>query len=215
MTKAKIFLAKQMKQMANSSEEVEEPMPPKKFVSVVARRKLDEAVLHFRTTHPGWTGTAVIIAADTIVSIEGKILGKPVDDEDAFSMLRRLSGRWHKVYTGVQVAFVTGDSAEVKDNVYGDSGSVKGETSADSILVKDDMSVGNVTIVGDVCVTDVRIKNLKDETIKEYIFSGESHDKAGAYAIQGLGQSLVECYDGDYNNIVGLPTDMLLKMLQG
>lgn len=43
---------------------------------------------------------AVIIAADTVVSVDGKILGKPDDAEDAFSMLSMLSGRAHEVYSG-------------------------------------------------------------------------------------------------------------------
>jgi septum formation protein len=45
----------------------------------------------------------VILAADTVVVADGEILGKPVDDEDAASMLRRLSGRSHEVVTGVAV----------------------------------------------------------------------------------------------------------------
>ena len=43
---------------------------------------------------------ALIIAADTIVTLGGKILGKPKDEEDAFDMLTALSGREHAVYTG-------------------------------------------------------------------------------------------------------------------
>jgi septum formation protein len=43
----------------------------------------------------------LVITADTIVYIDGKILGKPVDDKDAFTMLRLLSGKWHQVATGV------------------------------------------------------------------------------------------------------------------
>ena len=46
---------------------------------------------------------AVIIAADTIVTLENEILGKPKDEEDAFNMLKRLSGRTHKVYSGLVV----------------------------------------------------------------------------------------------------------------
>ena len=42
-----------------------------------------------------------VIAADTVVSVDGKILGKPKDEEDAKNMLRMLSGRMHEVYTGV------------------------------------------------------------------------------------------------------------------
>lgn len=43
---------------------------------------------------------AVVISADTIVTVDEKILGKPSDDTDAFNMLKTLSGRTHKVYTG-------------------------------------------------------------------------------------------------------------------
>lgn len=45
----------------------------------------------------------IIIAADTVVSVDGRILGKPLDKEDAFQMLERLSGRTHNVFTGVTV----------------------------------------------------------------------------------------------------------------
>ncbi len=45
----------------------------------------------------------VIIAADTVVALDGKILGKPVNKTDAFHMLSRLSGRTHNVFTGVTV----------------------------------------------------------------------------------------------------------------
>lgn len=44
-----------------------------------------------------------VVAADTLVSIDGVILGKPVDAADAFRMLQMLSGRWHDVYTGITV----------------------------------------------------------------------------------------------------------------
>ncbi len=44
-----------------------------------------------------------VIAADTVVSLDGEILGKPADEKDAFNMLKRLSGRPHNVYTGITV----------------------------------------------------------------------------------------------------------------
>ena len=45
-----------------------------------------------------------VLAADTTVSIDGEILGKPQDDEDAYRMLSLMSGRWHEVHTGIAVA---------------------------------------------------------------------------------------------------------------
>ena len=54
--------------------------------------------------HPG----KVILAADTLVAVDNAALGKPRDEEDAFRMLRLLSGRWHQVYTGVSVVDAQG-----------------------------------------------------------------------------------------------------------
>ena len=54
--------------------------------------------------HPG----EVVLAADTVVAIDGRILGKPKDEEDAFNMLMSLSGRAHQVYTGVTIVYSDG-----------------------------------------------------------------------------------------------------------
>ena len=67
--------------------------PPAQTVETLARRK-GEAVLPLRPEKP-------IIAADSVVSIDGLILGKPKDDEAAKDTLRRLSGRTHEIFTGV------------------------------------------------------------------------------------------------------------------
>ncbi len=45
----------------------------------------------------------VVLAADTVVACDGKILGKPADENDAFNMLKALSGKSHQVYTGVTI----------------------------------------------------------------------------------------------------------------
>jgi septum formation protein len=57
----------------------------------------------------------------------------------------------------------------------------------------------------------VTFKELTEEVINAYVATGETIDKAGAYGIQGKGGKLVEKYEGDYNNIVGLPVDKLLQ----
>lgn len=62
--------------------------------------------------------------------------------------------------------------------------------------------------------TMVKFKNISDEEIQAYIKSGEPMDKAGAYAIQGIGSLLVEKIDGCYFNVVGLPVYRLSKILE-
>jgi septum formation protein len=61
--------------------------------------------------------------------------------------------------------------------------------------------------------TDVLFKNLTDEEIEWYIQTEESFDKAGAYAIQGLGTFLVKSINGSYTNVVGLPVCEVIEFL--
>ena len=59
----------------------------------------------------------------------------------------------------------------------------------------------------------VWMKEISDEVIEDYIESGEPMDKAGAYAIQGIGKNLIERFEGSYTNIIGLPVDELKEAL--
>ena len=59
-------------------------------------------------------GPAVIVAADTIVDLNGKIIGKPADKDDAFNILKRLQGKKHSVYTGVCIIKKTADGSVIK-----------------------------------------------------------------------------------------------------
>ncbi len=68
-------------------------------------------------------------------------------------------------------------------------------------------------VYSNVEISKVAFKNLTDEDIKGYIETGECFGKAGAYAIQGIGRNLVDHYEGSLNNIIGLPTEMLAKVL--
>ena len=63
-------------------------------------------------------------------------------------------------------------------------------------------------------ITNVKIATLSDQEINDYIQTGEPLDKAGAYAIQGKGTMFVEWIHGCYNNVVGLPLFLFLKMLR-
>lgn len=71
-------------------------LPPDEFVSGLAVRKLRSAL-----ELKNYDDDDLIICADTVVSYDGLIMGKPESEEDAFTMLTMLSGDWHEVYTGL------------------------------------------------------------------------------------------------------------------
>ena len=119
-----------------------------------------------------------IVGADTIVLIDDTILGKPACDEEARMMLKRLSGRTHRVLTGYCICHKN-----------------------------------NACFFSDTVTTQVHFKKLTQAEIDWYIRSGEPFDKAGAYAIQGLGTFLVKRINGSYTNVVGLPVCEILEFL--
>ena len=121
---------------------------------------------------------ALIIAADTLVGLDGEKLGKPADKEDAFRMLKLLSGRTHEVTTGICLI---------------------------------DTSNGKRAVSSD--TTFVEFKSLSDEEIIRYVSTGEPMDKAGGYAIQGGAGAFVKRYTGSYDNIVGFPSELFVRML--
>ena len=120
---------------------------------------------------------AVVIGSDTIVTLDGEILGKPADHEDAKRMLRELSGRTHQVITGVCI-------------------------------------VSSKRKYSDVSVSDVTFAPLSEEEIDGYVSSGECDDKAGAYAIQGIGGRFITHISGDYYAIMGLPLNLVYEELK-
>jgi septum formation protein len=62
--------------------------------------------------------------------------------------------------------------------------------------------------------TEVRFRNLADDEITRYVSSGEGRDKAGSYAVQGLGAALIQSIDGCFYNVVGLPVSLLFQLLK-
>jgi septum formation protein len=62
--------------------------------------------------------------------------------------------------------------------------------------------------------TEVRFRSLADDEITRYVSSGEGRDKAGSYAVQGLGAALVQSIDGCFYNVVGLPVSLLFEFLK-
>jgi septum formation protein len=127
---------------------------------------------------------AVVLGADTTVTIDGLILAKPESLDDARQMLHRLCGREHEILTGVAV-------------VAGKMVGFVGDRSAQAMVA-----------------SRVLMRHFTAATIEWYIATGEPMDKAGAYAVQGLGGALVEWIEGSYTNAVGLPLDETLSLLR-
>jgi septum formation protein len=124
---------------------------------------------------------APVLAADTTVSYEGRIFGKPANREQAEEMLGTLSGKRHEVLTAV--ALKNHDQLEFA-----------------------------------LSSSEVLFKTLSRDEIAQYVGSGESDDKAGAYAIQGRAARFVVELRGSYSGVMGLPlyeTSQLLDKLRG
>ncbi len=140
--------------------EIDKITPPDKFAVRCAINKGEDVFSKAEDD-------VVVLSADTVVALNGEILGKPKDKPDAERMLRLLSGKTHEVITGY------------------------------AILSKNMRQTGKV-------ITKVTFYNLTEEVINAYLKSGLWQGKAGSYGIQD-GFPLVEKFEGDYDNVVGLP----------
>ncbi len=118
-----------------------------------------------------------LLAADTSVVLDNRVLGKPENPEHACDMLMGLSGKSHTVMTAVAVT--------------------------DGTVTKTDVSV-----------SQVKLATLSKSQISHYVSTGEPLDKAGSYAIQGLGGAFVEHMSGSYTGVVGLPLHITAELLK-
>ena len=158
---------------ACGEEETEDVSTPWELAETLACQKAEEVA-----SLPSSHGKAVL-GADTVVALDGEILGKPKDEADAERMLSALSGRTHEVYTGVCISVPCIDGTRKE-------------------LIRSDC-------------TEVVFEELSEKAIENYVATGSPMDKAGAYGIQDGG--LVREIKGSYSNVVGLPLELVGKML--
>jgi septum formation protein len=148
-----------------------------------------------------------VLGADTIVVVDEMILGKPVDAEDAARMLRLLSGRVHRVITGVCVVeAAAGRQLPAASKNYALHPAELRPGFEILRTENRELRTGSET-------TLVTMNLLSDEEIRDYVASGEPMDKAGAYAIQGRASRWIPRIEGDYSNVVGLPVALVHAML--
>lgn len=156
-----------------SPSNIDETMRPRETPRRHAERLAREKASAVASREP----ERITVAADTIVVINRKVLGKPRDEDDARRMLSMLSGREHTVITAVAVARGRKLRSAVEE-------------------------------------VKVKFRRLRDDEIDAYIATGEPMDKAGAYGIQGFGATIVECVNGDYFAVMGLPLARLVTLLR-
>ena len=156
-------------QAANIDETPKTNETPYNYVKRLALEKAKSATRN--------SSNVVVIGSDTSVVIDGEILGKPVDNQDAQRMLMQLSNRTHQVMTSFS-------------------------------LVTQQLEYTEVVI------TDVTFTELNSEVIEQYWQTGEPQDKAGSYAIQGIGGRFVEKINGSVSSVIGLPLVELEKAMK-
>jgi len=121
----------------------------------------------------------LVLGADTAVELDGRLIGKPADPDDARRILARLSGTQHRVLTGLALV---------------------------------DLDRGRRLLAHEATV--IRMAEMSPEAIDAYVASGEAMGKAGAYAVQETGDRYVEAMEGSRTNVVGLPMQLLERMLK-
>jgi septum formation protein len=137
----------------------------------------------------------MVIGSDTVVSVDDKILEKPPDAAAAMAMLSSLSGRRHRVYSGVAILH---RSVAIGSLATPFSAAAAGDDSTP-------LGSGGCSEQAFVECTEVEFAALSEAEIAAYVATGEPFDKAGGYGIQSAGGAFVRKIDGDYFNVMGLP----------
>ena len=157
---------------------------PWQVVEELSMRKAEEIYRKNQEERPA--ESILVIGADTIVVLNGRILGKPQSQAEACEMLRSLQGQKHQVYTGVTLIW--------------------NEQEAGAGCVKKQHTFHEET--------EVEFYPMTEQEIQEYVATGDCMDKAGAYGIQTQSGVYIRGICGDYNNVVGLPIARLYHELR-
>lgn len=185
--------------VAPEVEELREGAGPEELVLENARRK---ALAGLELAGAGEGDVA--LGVDTEVVLEGRTLGKAAREEEARAHLLALSGRTHEVLSGVVILDFGGDGRETSAQLT-KRDHRSGRPGRPAVAP----SEGGRSGVARSLVTFVEIT---EGALDRYLESQEWRDRAGAYAIQGLGSTLIARLEGDFSNVVGLPLQLLLAL---
>lgn len=192
--------------VSNADETIDEN-DPESFVRALSLRKAKE--VFDRLSAAGRRDFAVI-GSDTVVAFQKDgetkpvIIGKPKDAEDAVRILSMLSGKTHRVFTGVSVI------ADIPDESAAAQCSIRKKEE-----IQTECSIqGKEEIQTECSITEVTFETLSPDEITDYVHSGDPLDKAGSYGIQGPFGMFVREIRGNYFTVIGMPIPVLYKMLK-
>ncbi len=192
--------------VSNADETIDEN-DPESFVRALSLRKAKE--VFDRLSAAGRRDFAVI-GSDTVVAFQKDgetkpvIIGKPKDAEDAVRILSMLSGKTHRVFTGVSVI------ADIPDESAAAQCSIRKKEE-----IQTECSIqGKEEIQTECSITEVTFETLSPDEITDYVNSGDPLDKAGSYGIQGPFGMFVREIRGNYFTVIGMPIPVLYKMLK-
>ena len=186
--------------VSNADETIDES-DPESFVRALSFRKAKE--VFDRLSAAGRRDFAVI-GSDTVVAFQKEGGTKPKDAKDAVRILSMLSGKTHRVFTGVSVI------ADIPD---------ENATAQCSIRKKEEIQTEcsiqeKAEIQTECSITEVTFETLSPDEIADYVNSGDPLDKAGSYGIQGPFGMFVREIRGNYFTVIGMPIPVLYKMLK-
>ncbi|SDF90785.1 septum formation protein [Cellulosimicrobium cellulans] len=162
-------------------------LEPVDAVLVLARAKAEEVV---RTLDPAAAGTpeddaALLVGCDSMLELDGEVLGKPADADDARARWRAMRGRAGVLHTGHWLV-------DLRPADAGGTGAAVGATSS----------------------TVVHFADLADDEVDAYVATGEPLHVAGAFTVDGLGGPYVERIEGDHHGVVGISLPLVRSLLR-
>lgn len=192
--------------VSNADETIDEN-DPESFVRALSFRKAKDV---FDCLFAAGRRDFAVIGSDTVVAFqkEGEakpvIIGKPKDAKDAVRILSMLSGKTHRVFTGVSVI------ADIPDENAAAQCSIRKKAE-----IQTECSIQEKAEIQTECsITEVTFETLSPDEITDYVNSGDPLDKAGSYGIQGPFGMFVREIRGNYFTVIGMPIPVLYKMLK-
>ena len=192
--------------VSNADETIDEN-DPESFVRALSFRKAKDV---FDRLFAAGRRDFAVIGSDTVVAFqkEGEtkpvIIGKPKDAKDAVRILSMLSGKTHRVFTGVSVI------ADIPDENAAAQCSIQ-----EKAEIQTECSIQEKAEIQTECsITEVTFETLSPDEITDYVNSGDPLDKAGSYGIQGPFGMFVREIRGNYFTVIGMPIPVLYKMLK-